>query len=163
MGNKCDTQLPPSLGCVVQLILPIQPAYISLGVRVHTGIHVPLITVQLWNCTFYPNIWIACFIILSEEWVIVFLTQMSNFSAILRREQVTFDEEIMRPTLLVSFLNVVLAHWNNNPWVDMLLHFDKVSQFRVNQSLLFLLNDACNKYHLTVFGLTRPGHSRRAR
>jgi hypothetical protein len=47
MCNKCDTQLPPSLGCVVQLILPIQPAYISLGVRVHTGIHVPLITVQL--------------------------------------------------------------------------------------------------------------------
>ena len=114
-------------------------------------------------CTFYPNIWIACFIILSEEWVIVFLTQMSNFSVILRREQVTFDEEIMRPTLLVSFLNVVLAHWNNNPWVDMLLHFDKVSQFRVNQSLLFLLNDAWNKYHLTVFGLARPGHSRRAR
>jgi hypothetical protein len=34
----------------------------------------------------------------------------------------------------------VLAHWNNNPQVDMLPHSDTLSWFWANQSLLFLLN-----------------------
>jgi len=46
---------------------------------------------------------------------------MSNISAILWQEQVTFDEKIMMHAL-------VLAHWNNNPQVDMLLHSDTLSQ-----------------------------------
>ena len=38
---------------------------------------------------------------------------------------------------------IVLAHWNNSPRVDMSLHSDTSFWFRVNKSLLFLINDAC--------------------
>ena len=55
----------------------------------------------------------------------------------------------------------MLAHWDNGPWVHMLLHSDIFYWFRANQYLLFLLNAAClaEKQHIpiVVFGLTRPG------
>jgi hypothetical protein len=56
----------------------------------------------------------------------------------------------------------VLAHWNNNPRVDMSLHSDTLFWFRANQLLLFLLNAAClaEKQHIQIwifFRLTRPG------
>jgi hypothetical protein len=38
---------------------------------------------------------------------------------------------------------IVLAHWNNSSRIDVSLHSDKLSWFRPNQSLLFLLNAAC--------------------
>ena len=38
---------------------------------------------------------------------------------------------------------ILLAHWNNSPWVDMSLHTDTLFLFRANQSLLLLINDAC--------------------
>jgi hypothetical protein len=47
-----------------------------------------------------------------------------------------------RPTRWVEFF-IVLAHWNNSPWVDMSFHSDTLLWFRANQSLLFLLNAAC--------------------
>jgi hypothetical protein len=34
-------------------------------------------------------------------------------------------------------------HWNNSPRLDMSLHSDTLSWFRVDQSLLFLSNAAC--------------------
>ena len=37
----------------------------------------------------------------------------------------------------------VLTHWNNSLWVDMSLHVHILFWFRVNQSLLFLLNATC--------------------
>ena len=40
----------------------------------------------------------------------------------------------------------MLADWNNSLRADWSLHSDKLSWFRANQPLLFLLNDACNKY-----------------
>jgi hypothetical protein len=45
-----------------------------------------------------------------------------------------------RPTL--SWILIVLAHWNNSLRIDMSLHSDTLSWFRANQSLLFLLNAA---------------------
>ena len=64
------------------------------------------------------------------------------------------------PTL--GLILIVLAHWNNSPRVDMLLHSDTLFWFIANQSLLFLLNAAClaDKQQIQifiVFGLTRPG------
>ena len=67
---------------------------------------------------------------------------MLNFLAVLCREQVTFNE-IMMMSLCSEFDFIVLAHWNNNPRVDMSLHSDTLFWFRVNQSWLFLLNDVC--------------------
>jgi hypothetical protein len=46
-----------------------------------------------------------------------------------------------RPTGLVGFFFIVLAQWNNSPWVDMSLHSGTLYWFLANQSLLFLLND----------------------
>ena len=38
-----------------------------------------------------------------------------------------------------AWIFIVLAHWNNSPWVDMSFHPDTLSWFRLNQSLLLLL------------------------
>jgi len=58
---------------------------------------------------------------------------MTNVSAMSWREQVTFDEVIIISALYR------LAHLNNSPRVDMLLHSNTLSWSRGNQSLLFLL------------------------
>ena len=46
-------------------------------------------------------------------------------------------------TYALSCTFIVLDHWNNSPLVDVKLHSDTLSWFRVNQSLLLLLNAAC--------------------
>ena len=46
-------------------------------------------------------------------------------------------------TNTLCWIFIVLAHWINSLWIDMSLHSDTLSWFRANQSLLFLLNDAC--------------------
>jgi hypothetical protein len=40
----------------------------------------------------------------------------------------------------LSWIFIVLAHWNNSPRVDMSLHSDTLSWFRANQSLFLLFN-----------------------
>ena len=51
---------------------------------------------------------------------------MSNFSAIPWREQVTFcwDDDVCIVLDQHDELNffIVIAHWNNNPWVAPLVH-----------------------------------------
>ena len=44
---------------------------------------------------------------------------------------------------MLSWIVIVLAHWNNSPRVDMMLHSDTLFWFRANQSLLLPLNAAC--------------------
>ena len=55
-----------------------------------------------------------------------------------------FNEMIIRFALFytntLSWIFIVLAHWNNSSWIDMLLHSYSLSWFRANQSLLFLPN-----------------------
>ena len=41
---------------------------------------------------------------------------------------------------MLSWIFILLHHWNNSLQVDMLLHYDTLSWFRANQSFLFLLN-----------------------
>jgi hypothetical protein len=71
-----------------------------------------------------------------------------NFSAISWWEQVNFqwDDDEVRFVLknnTLSWIFIILAHWNKSLWVDMSLHSDTLFWFRVDQSLLFLLNAAC--------------------
>jgi hypothetical protein len=60
----------------------------------------------------------------------------------------------------MSWIFMLLAHWNNSLRVDMSLHSDTLFWFRVIQSLLFLLNAAClvekQQILILVFSLTRP-------
>jgi hypothetical protein len=44
---------------------------------------------------------------------------------------------------MLSWIFIVLAHWNNSLREDMSLHSDTLFWFRANQSLLFLLNAVC--------------------
>jgi hypothetical protein len=75
------------------------------------------------------------------------------------------NEVMMRSALyysnMLSWIFIVLAHWNNSPRIDMSPYLDTLSWFRSNQSLFFLLNDAClaekQQIPILFFGLTRPG------
>ena len=62
---------------------------------------------------------------------------------------------------MLSWIFIVLAHWNNSPRADMSLHSDTLFWFWANQSLLFLLKVAClaekQQIPISVFGLTQPG------
>jgi hypothetical protein len=65
-------------------------------------------------------------------------------------------------TNTLSWICIVLAHWNNSPRLDMSLHWDTLSWFRPNHYLFLLLNDAvlsgeATNTNLIVFGLTQPG------
>jgi hypothetical protein len=82
------------------------------------------------------------------EWVSdCCLTPIQQFSAISWREQVNFqwDDDEVRFVLdqHAELVFIVLAHWNNSPRVDMLLHPDTLFWFRSNHFLLFLINAAC--------------------
>ena len=57
------------------------------------------------------------------------------------------------PIYLVDFYNaIVLAHWNNSPWVDISLHILRYIIKRSDPSLVSLLIDAClvEKHHITI-------------
>ena len=84
-----------------------------------------------------------------SEWVSEWLLFNAN-SAILQLyhgDKLIINEMMMMSALFytntLSWIFIVLAHWNNSPWVDMSLHSDTLFWFRANQSLLFLLNAAC--------------------
>jgi hypothetical protein len=99
-----------------------------------------------------------------SEWLL-----LSANSAIIQQYQgeskLFCNEMMMRSasiyTNTLSWIILLLAHWNNSSVVDMSLHSDTLSWFRANQSLFFLLNDVClaEKQHIPmlVFGLTRLG------
>ena len=55
---------------------------------------------------------------------------------------------------------IVLNHWNNSQGLNMLLNSNTLPRFWANQSLLFLLNDACLVEKFIVFGLTQCEHAR---
>ena len=42
-------------------------------------------------------------------------------------------------TISLSLRFIVLVHWNNSQWINLLSHSDTLSWFRAKQSLLFLL------------------------
>jgi len=67
------------------------------------------------------------------DWLNVVERQMSRISAMSWREQVTFDEMMMMyslyQTYTLSRIFIVLAHWNNNPWIVISPHSDTLSWF----------------------------------
>ena len=60
----------------------------------------------------------------------------------------------------ISWIFIMLAHWNNSAWVDMSLHSYTLPWLRVNQSVLFLLNGVCleeKQQMLILQSLVWPG------
>ena len=100
-----------------------------------------------------------------SEWLL-FNANSAIFQLYHGENNLIFNERVMRSALFktntLSWIFVVLAHSSNSPRVDMSLHSDTLFWFRVNQSLLFLLNTAClaGKQQISlnfiVFGSTRP-------
>jgi len=95
--------------------------------------------------------------------VIVGLCEVSD-SAISWKEQFTLDEIMINAfyqTNKLTWIFIVLAHWNNSLWVDMSLHMDTLSWFQANQSLFVLLNAAClaqkQQIPILVIGFTCQG------
>jgi hypothetical protein len=85
------------------------------------------------------------------------LTPIQQFFQIYRDEDELICNEMMVRTALyqTNMLNwncIVHAHWNNNPCIDMSPHPDTLSWFRTNQSLSFLLREACltEKQHISI-------------
>ena len=66
------------------------------------------------------------------------------FSYIMARTSIC-NEMMMRFALTntLTWIFIVLIHWNNSLMIDMSPHSDTLPRFRANQSLLFLLNAAC--------------------
>ena len=83
---------------------------------------------------------------LLSEWLL-FNANSGIFQLYHGENKLIFNEMMMRAALFytntLSWIFIVLAHWNNKPRVDMSLHSDTLFWFRTNQSLLFLLNAAC--------------------
>ena len=75
------------------------------------------------------------------------LTIQQFFSYIMAEKKLIFNDMMMRSVLfytnMLSWIFIVLAHWNNSQRIDMLPHLDTLSWFRAKHSLLFLLNAAC--------------------
>ena len=63
-----------------------------------------------------------------------------------------WDPLCTRPTRLVGFLYIVLAHWNNSLRIDMSPRWHTLSWFLSTQFLLFLLNATCltEKQHIPI-------------
>jgi hypothetical protein len=81
-------------------------------------------------------------------------------------ENMFIFNEMMRSVLYntnkLSWIFIVLAHWNNRLRIDMSPHSDTIAWFQANQSLFCLLNAAClageaTNTNIIVFGLTRIG------
>ena len=97
-----------------------------------------------------------------SEWLFI----IANFSAISRREQVhiQWNDDDVRFVLdqHAEFDFYSAVHWSNNSRINMSQHSDTLSWFRVNQSLLFLLNAGClaEKQQIPIlllYSLTRSG------
>ena len=83
-----------------------------------------------------------------SEWVIIVLCQESIFQLYYGKNKWHFDEMMMMKMSalykikMLSWIIIVLAHWNNSPLVDMSLHLDTLGGFRATQYLLILINAA---------------------
>ena len=95
----------------------------------------------------------------SVEWVSdCFLTPTQQLFSLIVNEMMMRSALYLTNTL--SWIFIVLAHWNNSPQIDMSHHSDTLSWFRANQYVLFLLHAVwlAEKQQIPiVFGLTNQG------
>jgi len=79
----------------------------------------------------------------TSEWLLFKI----NFLVYHGEIKLDLDEMMMMSALFqtntLSWIFIVLAHWNNSPEVDISLHWDTSSWFQDNQSLFLLLKTVC--------------------
>jgi hypothetical protein len=100
-----------------------------------------------------------------SEWVsewLLFNTNWAIYQVYHDENKLIFNEMMMRSARLLSWIFIVLAHWNNSLWIDMWPYLNTLSWFWANQSLLLLLK-ACvlsgeaPNTNFIVIGLTEQG------
>ena len=97
-----------------------------------------------------------------SEWLL-FNANSAIFQLHNGKNKFDFDEMMIMTmsalylTNMLSWIFIMLAHWNNSLQVDMLLHSDILFWFRANQSLFLLLSVVClaEKPLSTIFQLYR--------
>ena len=117
------------------------------------------------NESFHLLVWLLQLYTYNVLWVSdCCLTPTQQGVSCIMVNKLIFHEMMMRSILYLSdtlsWIFIVIAHWNNSPRIDMSNISDILSWFRANQSLLFLLNAACLEARNTnfiVFGLTWSG------
>ena len=82
-------------------------------------------TLPVWNNKFKNKV------IESDYWLL-FNANSAIFQQYYGENKLIFNEM----TNMLSWIFIVLAHWNNSPRVDMSLHSDTLFWFRTNQSLV---------------------------
>ena len=129
------------------------------------------------NESFHLLVWLLQLYIDNILWVSdCCLTPTQECVSCIMVNKLIFHERMMRSTLYLfdtlSWMFIVITHWNNSSRIDISYISNILSWFRANQSLLFLLNAACLVARDTNFSLwfdligTRThdlSHSRRAR
>ena len=93
-----------------------------------------------------------------SEWLL-FNTNSAIFQLLVYHgeNKLIFNEMMTRSILYLtntlSWIFIVLAHWNNSPGVDMSLHSDILFWFWANQCLLLLLTAVClaEKQQIPIF------------
>ena len=104
---------------------------------------------------------------MKSEWVSeCCLTLTQQFQLYHSENKLMFNEMMMKYALYytntLSWIFILLAHWNNSPRIDMSSHTDTLSWFRANQSLLFppkryVIRGEATNTNIIVFGLSRSG------
>ena len=90
----------------------------------------------------------------AKSWVsecVLFYANPAIFPLYHGKNKLIFNKMMMRSTL--SWIFIVISHWNNSSWIDMSPHLDTLSWFWVKQSSLFLFNVAClaEKQQIPIF------------
>jgi hypothetical protein len=68
---------------------------------------------------------------------------MNNNKLFKNEQQETHLDTKNEKLSTLSWIFIVLVHWNNSLWVDMSLHSEILFWFWADQSLFLLLNAAC--------------------
>ena len=104
-----------------------------------------------------------------SEWVITVQCQMTNFSALLWREQDTYLSDNDDNVYFVLHQNVGLYFYSTSSLkqyssVDTSLHSGTLFWIRAHQSLLLILNDVCllDRQHFWCLCFDRQGHEPRS-
>ena len=81
----------------------------------------------------------------ANQYLLFLLNPACNTVCLAERQQIPnfMVFGLTRPMFELSWIFIVLPHWNNSLRVYMLLHSCTLSWFRTNQLLLLLLNTAC--------------------
>ena len=153
---------PPNIHYFTYFKTRLERAYNSFGSYITGSIKYFIISRDLFsnirNCYIpvhtqvgSPGLIVNTLISIQSEWLL-FNANSAIFQLYHGENKLSVNEMMMTSALYtLNWIFVKLAHWNNNPQVDMSVHSNTLSWFRANQYLFFLTKNS-------VVVLTRSWH-----